>query len=72
LLQDNNNKHLIQLRLEQSKVLEKIEQIRQLILTSSLQQHRVIRLNDSLDVLQYNIDAYYEEKAMTQNEIGNI
>lgn len=67
-----DSKHIINLRLEQSRILEKLEETRQLILTSSLPQNRVIRLNDRLDSMQFDVYGYYEEKALSQNEIGNI
>ena len=67
-----NNKHIINLRLEQSKILEKLEQIRQLILTSSLPFNRINNLNNRLDGFTYDIYGYYDEKALSQNEIGNI
>jgi hypothetical protein len=67
-----DNKNIINLRLEQSRVSEKIEELRQLILLSTLPQNKILRLNDTLDVMQINIDAGYEDKFMTQKNIGNI
>lgn len=71
MLVPKENKHYISLRLEQSKILEKLEEIRQLILQSSINQSKIIRLNDSLDLMQFNIYAYYEEKATQATQIGN-
>lgn len=70
IMQDSKN--IISLRLEQSRVSEKIEELRQLILLSTLPQTRILRLNDTLDIIQVNVDGGYEDKFMTQKNVGNI
>ena len=67
-----DSKNIISLRLEQSRVSEKIEELRQLILLSTLPQTKILRLNDTLDMIQLNVDGGYEEKFIAQRNIGNI
>lgn len=70
----STKKSLIQLKTEQSRILEKAEEFRQLILASSfLTQERILKSDAVLDSLIYNIAVAYEDiiqKGM--NVVGNI
>lgn len=72
-MQPDNKKSLINIKIEQSKIQEKAEEFRQLILTSSLNQDRILKLDGALDSLIYNISIAYDDqitKGMTV--VGNI
>jgi hypothetical protein len=70
-LQDK--KPLIKVKVEQSKMLEKVEELRQLVLTSTLRQDRILRLDSQVDNVMLNIHNYYTDLiSAAQQEVGNV
>lgn len=67
-----DKKYLINFKHEQSKIIERIEGLRQLILDSSMRQDRIIRLDENLDAMMYQINIGYQDKINSSEEIGNI
>ena len=67
-----DRKFLINVKTEQSKITEKIEELRQLVLSSSIRQDRVLRLDENLDAIMYQINIGYQDKINSFEEIGNI
>jgi len=68
-----DKKPLINVKIEQSKILEKVEELRQLILFSSIRQDRVLRLDSQVENLMLNVYSYYADTINSaQQEIGNI
>ena len=68
-----DNKPLINVKLEQSKMLEKVEELRQLVLSSTLRQDRLLRLDEQIDRLMLNVHDYYADLInAAHKEIGNI
>lgn len=69
----DNRKSLINLKKEQSTILEEAETFRQLILASSyLQSDRILKLDSALDSIIYNISLAYDTKITEWEKIGNI
>jgi hypothetical protein len=70
-LQDK--KPLLNVKVEQSKMLEKVEELRQLVLTSTLRQDRILRLDSQVDNVMLNIHNYYTDLiSAAQQEVGNV
>lgn len=67
-----DRKFLINVKTEQSKITEKIEELRQLVLASSMRQDRILRMDDNLDAIMYQINIGYQDKINSYEEIGNI
>jgi hypothetical protein len=54
-------------------MLEKLEELRQLVLTSALRQDRILRIDDQLDNVMLNIHSYYTDLInAAHHEVGNI
>jgi len=68
-----DSKALINLRKEQSIMLEEAERFRQLILSSSyLKSDRILKLDSALDSIIYNLSVAYDTKIVEYEKIGNI
>ena len=67
-----DTKALINIKKEESAIREKVECLRQLILSSSMKQERILRLDQSLDGIIHNIGYGYTEKFTALTEVGNI
>ena len=68
----DNKKSLINIKLEQSKILEESEKLRQLILACNLKQERIMKLDHNLDAIIYTISMAYDDKITEYEKIGNI
>lgn len=69
----NNAKNLINLKKEQSIIMEEAETFRQLILSSSYMKHdRILKLDAALDSMIYNMSVAYDTKIEELEKIGNI
>jgi hypothetical protein len=54
-------------------MLEQVERLRQLILTSSMRQDRILRLDSQIENIMMNIYSYYTDTINSaQQEVGNI
>jgi hypothetical protein len=54
-------------------MLEKVEELRQLVLTSTLRQDRILRLDSQVDNVMLNIHNYYTDLiSAAQQEVGNV
>jgi hypothetical protein len=68
-----DNKPLLNVKVEQSKMLEKVEELRQLVLSSTLRQDRILRLDAQIDKLMLNVHDYYSDLInAAHHEVGNI
>lgn len=68
-----DKKPLLNVKVEQSKMLEKLEELRQLALTSSLRQDRIIRMDTQIDNVMLSIHTYYSDLInAAEHEVGNI
>jgi hypothetical protein len=63
---------IINLKKEESAILEKAEALRQLILSSSLKPDQILRVDTQLDGLIFNISQKYDSKYEDFEKIGNI
>ncbi len=63
---------VINLKKEESEILEKAEALRQLILSSSLKPDQILRVDTQLDGLIFNISQKYDTKYDDFEKIGNI
>ena len=52
----------VNLKKEESEILERAESLRQLILSSSLKPDQILRVDTQLDGLIYNISQKYDSK----------
>jgi hypothetical protein len=68
----SNKNPVINIKKEQSEIQQMIEELRQLILSSSIRSDRILRIDATLDVLSLNISNYYQDKINSIDEIGNI
>ena len=69
----DNRKSLINLKKEQSILIEEGEKFRQLILSSSyLKQDRILKTDGAIDSIIYNLSVAYESKIDELEKIGNI
>ena len=62
----------VNLKKEESEILERAESLRQLILSSSLKPDQVLRVDTQLDGLIYNISQKYDAKYEDFEKVGNI
>ena len=65
-------KSKINIKSEESQILEKAESLRQLILKSSLTPAQILSLDDRLDGIIYNISEKYDRKYEQIETVGNI
>lgn len=72
-VQPDNRKSLINLKREQSILMEEAEKFRQLILSSSyLKSDRILKLDATIDAMVYNMSVAYDTKIEEYAKIGNI
>ena len=62
----------VNLKKEESEILERAESLRQLILASSLKPDQILRVDYQLDGLIYNISQKYDTKYQDFEKIGNV
>ena len=62
----------VNLKKEESEILERAESLRQLILSSSLKPDQILRVDTQLDGLIYNISQKYDTKYQDFEKIGNV
>lgn len=69
----DNRKSLINLKKEQSILLEEAETFRQLILSSTyLKSDRILKIDATIDAIVYNLSVAYDTKINEYEKIGNI
>lgn len=69
----DNRKSLINLKKEQSILLEEAETFRQLILSSTyLKSDRILKIDATIDAIVYNLSVAYDTKVNEYEKIGNI
>jgi hypothetical protein len=69
----DNRKNLINLKKEQSTLIEEAETFRQLILGSSyLKSDRILKIDAAIDAIIYNLSVAYDTKIEEYEKIGNI
>jgi hypothetical protein len=72
-IQPDNRKNLINLKKEQSNLIEEAETFRQLILGSSyLKTDRILKIDAAIDAIVYNMSVAYDTKIEEYEKIGNI
>ena len=62
----------VNLKKEESQILERAESLRQLILSSSLKPDQILRVDYQLDGLIYNISQKYDTKYQDFEKVGNV
>ena len=62
----------VNLKKEESEILERAESLRQLILSSSLKPDQILRVDTQLDGLIYNISQKYDTKYDDFEKVGSI
>ena len=62
----------VNLKKEESEILERAESLRQLILSSSLKPDQILRVDTQLDGLIYNISQKYDSKYDDFEKIGIV
>ena len=62
----------VNLKKEESEILERAESLRQLILSSSLKPDQILRVDTQLDGLIYNISQKYDTKYQDFEKVGNV
>jgi hypothetical protein len=67
-----DKKPLINMKIEQSRILEEIERLKQFVLASSLRQDRILKLDSQIENIMFNVYSYYEDAITAQTEVGNI
>ena len=65
-------KSKINIKKEESEILEKAESLRQLVLASSLKPDQILGLDARLDAFIYNISDKYHSKYEDMEKVGNI
>ena len=62
----------VNLKKEESEILERAESLRQLILSSSLKPDQILRVDTQLDGLIYNISQKYDTKYDDFEKVGSV